>query len=179
LLIELAASGALPILRGPRSPLHRAIEQAAIEAYRDKEGLFDMFRHPGGVVAIAVMDGRNYFGVNSTSLAYTSKDAAAANDMRDRVTRYDPDLRMHAEHGERPTDAFYHAETTVLLRAAKENGNTLAGRTIEVYVDADFCNNCKTILPKVALELGNPTVTVRAPLGQTFIVRDGISVRRR
>jgi hypothetical protein len=178
-LIELANSGALPILRGPRSPLHRAIEDAAIEAYRDKEGLFDLFRHPQGVVAIGVIDGQHYFGVNSTSPAYTSKDRAGAMDMRDRIVRDDPYLRMQAERGERPTDAFFHAEVTLLLRAAKKNGDTLVGRTVELFVDEMFCNNCRQILPKVALELGNPTVIVRDRIGREITIRDGISLRGR
>jgi hypothetical protein len=76
--------------------------------------------------------------------------------------------------GQKPTDAFFHAETTVLLRAARENGGTLAGRTLEVVVDGRLCPSCEIVLPKVALELGNPTITFTDRIGRRLTVRDGI-----
>jgi len=94
--------------------------------------------------------------------------------MRDRVTENDPYLKMRAERGLMPTNAFFHAETTAVLRAAKEYGGTLAGRTFHVFVDREFCNNCQQILPKVLLKLGNPTLTVIDHLGRKFTLRDGI-----
>jgi hypothetical protein len=72
-----------------------------------------------------------------------------------------------------PNNAVFHAETTVLLRAARENGGALAGRTLEIYVDGEVCNNCEIVLPKVAFELGNPTVTVIDNVGRTLTMRDG------
>jgi hypothetical protein len=42
---------------------------------------------------------------------------------------------------------------------AEANGGTLAGRTIEVQIDRAMCPfSCPTLLPKLGLELGNPTV---------------------
>ena len=70
-------------------------------------------------------------------------------------------------------DAVYHAETNVLLRAAREFGGTLAGRRLEVVVDKRMCPSCPDILPKVGLEIGNPTVTFIGPRGQVRTMQDG------
>jgi hypothetical protein len=72
-----------------------------------------------------------------------------------------------------PLNAFYHAETNVLLRAARQHGGSLAGRTLEVFGDAKLCNNCQEILPYVGLELGNPTVTFVEPDGARWTMRGG------
>jgi hypothetical protein len=72
-----------------------------------------------------------------------------------------------------PLNAFYHAETNVLLRAARQHGGSLAGRTLEVFGDRALCNNCKKVLPYVGLELGNPTVTFIEPDGTRWTMRDG------
>jgi hypothetical protein len=60
--------------------------------------------------------------------------------------------------GQIPNNALYHAEATILLRAARENGGTLSGKSIEVTVDRELCGSCEAILPYIGLELGNPTV---------------------
>lgn len=65
----------------------------------------------------------------------------------------------------------------VLLRAARENGGSLAGRTLEVFADGKMCNNCELVLPKVGLELGNPTVTFIGPNGAARTMRDGMWVK--
>ena len=75
--------------------------------------------------------------------------------------------------GQYPMDGLYHAETNVLLRAAREYGGTLAGRTLEVVVDGAMCPSCQRILPKVGMELGNPTVIFIGPRGQTRTMRKG------
>jgi hypothetical protein len=81
---------------------------------------------------------------------------------------------MEAEQtGRMPNNAVFHAETTILLRAARESGGTLVGRMLEIYRDREIWNNCKVVLPKVALELGNPAVTVIDGLGRRFPMRDG------
>jgi hypothetical protein len=72
-----------------------------------------------------------------------------------------------------PNDALFHAETTVLLRAARQAGGTLAGRTLAVHVDGKLCNNCEAVLPYVGLEVGNPTVTFVDPNGLAKTIRDG------
>ncbi len=79
--------------------------------------------------------------------------------------------RLHV--GRIPNDVFFHAETTVLLRAAREKGGTLADRTLTVHVDGHLCNRCEAVLPYVGLERGNPTVTFVDPNGSTQTMRDG------
>ena len=74
------------------------------------------------------------------------------------INKY-PGVLNADELGRMPNNALYHAETTVLLRAARENGGTLIGKTLEVFGDTAMCNNCQRILPYVGLELGDPIVT--------------------
>ena len=68
-----------------------------------------------------------------------------------------------------------HAEATVLLKSAGANGGTLAGQTVEVYVDREMCaTSCRKVLPLLGLELGNPTVTfIDSQTGAKMIMRDG------
>ena len=118
------------------------------------------------------IDGRTFFGSNSRLPLYTSRDRAEADAMRAVLLRKHPDL-VHSRDTETPMDALYHAETNVLLRAAREHGGSLAGRTIEVITDKPMCNSCPEILPKVGLELGNPTVTFIDRLGKVKTMRNG------
>jgi hypothetical protein len=83
------------------------------------------------------------------------------------------EFRSAERVGRKPNDALFHAETTVLLRAAREKGGSLAGRTLTVHVDDKLCNNCQIVLPYVGLELGNPTVTFIDPNGLEKTMRDG------
>jgi tRNA(Arg) A34 adenosine deaminase TadA len=75
--------------------------------------------------------------------------------------------------GHHPNDALFHAETTVLLRAASKNGGNLAGLTLEVFVEKAPCPNCMKVLPYVGLELGNPTVTFVSANGERVTMRNG------
>src|SRR5215831_2727641 len=93
--------------------------------------------------------------------------------LRDSLVEKYPDEFSAENVGQIPNDAFFHAETTVLLRAAREKGGTLADRTLTVYVDDHLCNRCQAVLPYVGLELGNPTVTFVDPDGSTKTMRDG------
>jgi hypothetical protein len=160
---------------GPHSAIAILVEVAKrlIEAYRSENGLWDLFGQKKGVVAFTTIDGRDVFGANSDSPAYTSADKAAAIRMRDILVEKYPN-NFPAEHvGRIPNNAFFHAETTVLLRAAQEKGGTLANQTLTVHVDGQLCNRCKAVLPYVGLELGNPTVTFVDPNGSTNTMRDG------
>jgi hypothetical protein len=144
-----------------------------IEAYRSKNGLWDLFRRKHGTVAFTNIDGINVFGSNSTSPTYTSADGAAAVRLRNILVEKYPD-KFSAEHvGRVPNNALFHAETTVLLRAARQAGGTLAARTLTVHVDAQLCKDCERVLPYVGLEVGNPTVTFVDPNGLTKTMRDG------
>ena len=72
-----------------------------------------------------------------------------------------------------PNNAVFHAEATCLLRAARANGGTLAGKTIEVTVDREMCPSCEEILPLIGLELGNPIVNFVDPLGLVRKMHNG------
>ena len=160
---------------GPRSAIAIAVEIAkqVIKAYRAKQLLWDLFGHKDGTIAYTIIDGTKVFGSNSTSRAYTSADEAAALRLRDILEEKYPG-RFSAENvGQIPNDALFHAETTVLVRAAREKGGTLADRTLTVYVDDHLCKRCQAVLPYVGLELGNPTVTFVDPDGSTVTMRDG------
>jgi hypothetical protein len=160
---------------GPRSAIAilAEIAQQVIQAYRSKNGLWDLFGHKEGTLAFTTIDGTNIFGSNSTSPAYTSADQAAAIRLRDILVEKYPD-KFSVEHvGRAPNDALFHAETTVLLRAARQVGGTLAGRSVTVHVDAQLCISCQRILPNVGLELGNPSVTFIDPNGSTKTMHDG------
>ena len=131
-------------------------------------------RQKEGVVARATLDGKEVFGVNSRSKAYTSADRVAAERLRDSLRRKYPEIPSGKNVGRAPWNALFHAETTALLRAARENGGTLAGKALTVYsVEKEVCLNCKSILPYVGLELGNPTVTFIESDGSMMTMRDG------
>lgn len=112
-------------------------------------------------------------GANSELRVYTSADFAAAKKLRDTLVRKYPDELSTENLGRMPNNALFHAETTVLLRAAERAGGTLAGRTLTIYGDTQVCPNCKQVLPYVGLELGNPTVTFVDPNGSIKTMRDG------
>ena len=59
------------------------------------------------------------FGVNSRSPAYTEADERAAHLARDILIRRHPDVMERGNVGRFPNDALFHAEATVLFRAAR------------------------------------------------------------
>jgi MafB19-like deaminase len=134
-----------------------------IEAYRSENLLFDLFGNKGGAVAVTTIDDKDIFGSNSTSATYTDADRRAATDLRDKLVAKYPDVMSIDNLGDAPNNALFHAETNVLLRAAQANNGTLAGRSLDIYVDRRFCGNCQVAIPLVGLELGNPTLTYVDP----------------
>ncbi|MGE5140470.1 MAG: hypothetical protein ACM3JD_13465 [Rudaea sp.] len=160
---------------GPHAPLAIAVELAkrVIEAYRSQNGPWDLFGHKRGAVAFTNIDGRDVFGSNSTSPTYTTADRLAAERLRAGLVEKHPEVFVRSSLGQKPNDALFHAETTVLLRAAGQNGDTLAGRTLTVFADTPLCNQCEDILPYVGLELGNPTVTFVGPDRSIMTMHDG------
>jgi hypothetical protein len=166
-----AASRELPPI-GPLRTLQRALR--IIEAFRSDNLLNDLFGRPRGTVSMIEIEGRPpIFGSNSRLPLYTSRDQAEADNLREILLKKYPQLVGGSNIGEAPMDGLYHAETNVLLRAAREHGGSLAGRTLEVVTDKAMCPSCPIILPKVGLELGNPTVTFIGPRGETRTMRDG------
>ena len=75
--------------------------------------------------------------------------------------------------GGRPRDALFHAEATVLMRAARADGGALSGRTIHVFSDRELCGSCRQVLPSLGLELGNPRVTFVGPDGSVRTMHNG------
>lgn len=126
-----------------------------------------------GTVAFAEVDGRPVFGVNSNAPAYTVADETAARDMRARLIEKYPDEMNTVQVGQFPNDALFHAEETLLNRAAAAHGGSLAGRTIEIRVDRRVCDSCQTVLPLMGLQIGNPTVRITNSSGMSKTMRDG------
>jgi hypothetical protein len=157
--VRLAGSDKPTLGRATLAMVAGQVARKLIEAFRTENGLRDLFGNHDGTVALTTMDGKNIFGSNSTSPTYTSIDRSEAVRMRDTLLEKYPDVMDTENVGRRPNDAVFHAETTALLRAARENGGTLSGRTMEIYVDNPMCRSCDKILPLVGQELGNPTVT--------------------
>jgi hypothetical protein len=157
-----------------------------INAYREVHVRRDLFgnRIPllseHDTVAAAEVDGQVYFGVNSTASTYADADFAAGRSQVNALAPKYPNIMSVDNLGRRPNDSGFHAETTVLTRVARDKGGTLAGRSMTVLVDKDLCMSCELVLPKLGLELGNPTVTY---IGPNFIytMKGGhwISRRRR
>ena len=156
---RLAAADKPRLGRGVGIAILVEVAKRLIEAYRSENGLWDLFGHREGVVSFTTIDGKDIFGSNSDSPAYTSDDKAAAFGLRNLLVEKYPGTFRDDHLGRMPNDAFFHAETTVLLRAAREKRGTLAGRTLTAHVDGHLCNNCEAVLPYVGLELGNPTDT--------------------
>jgi hypothetical protein len=161
-LLDPSPSGA------PLSP--RVFDGGAwIDAYRTINNGPDLFGRPmwpydKGTVAAGELDGKVYFGVNSTAPGYSNSDLNRALDARDNLVGKYPDEMGFDNIGRTPNDSLFHAESTILLRAAKDNGGSLANRSMEIYVDREVCSSCGMTLTKLGLELGDPYVV--------FIERD-------
>ncbi len=176
--VRLAASEKLPL--GPLARIKLAIETAKklIEAFRSENGLYDLFRNKVGAVTVTTIDGKDIYGSNSRSPLYETIDRVERDRMIVRYVEMNPDMEEKAMLMQMPVDAFSHAETNVLLRAARNYGGTLEGRTLDVFGDRQLCNNCEKILPFVGKELGNPTVTFFDSHGEVGTIRDGIFYRK-
>jgi hypothetical protein len=170
---HLAASEKLPFGPNIFSIIFAEAAKRAIEQYRKSNNLRDLFDERLGTVTWARLDGKDIFGSNSDSPTYTRVDRVAAETIRDVLIRKYPNEMATDSIGRMPNNTVFHAETTILLRAARERGGTLAGRTLVIYSDRVICNHCPTVLPKIALELGNPAVVFIDRAGRTFTVRDG------
>jgi hypothetical protein len=118
-----------------------------------------------------------YVGVNSQALTYSSRDNSRAEQLRSTLIQDFPSRMNTNNIGWYPNNAVFHAETTCLLRAARANAGTLAGKTIEVTVDREMCRSCLRLLPLIGRELGNPTVTFISPSGRVRTMRNGSWIR--
>ncbi|MEI7776608.1 MAG: hypothetical protein WCK17_17755, partial [Verrucomicrobiota bacterium] len=153
--------------------------QGWIQAYRSTNNTPDLFGRPtwraeSGTVAVTQVDGKLYFGVNSSAPGYTDADRSAANASRWELYSRDAGTGRPENLGSIPYDSAYHAEATVLQRAARDNGGLLTDRYLEVHVDRDMCRSCDKTLPQLGLQLGNPTVTfVNTKTGERSTMRNG------
>jgi hypothetical protein len=172
--VRLAAADGPNFGRVSRLKLLLEVAKKVLDAYRSKEGLWDLFGHKVGAVTYTEIDGKVTFGANSSLPSYGTIDRIERDRMIARYAEENPEMAEKARLRQMPVDAFGHAETNVLLRAARENGGTLQGRTLQVFGDRVLCNNCKEILPFVGMELGNPTVTFFDSKGEAGTIKDGI-----
>ena len=171
-----AAARELPPLHPRRIVIYLA--RRLIEAIRRELASWDLFGEVDQkkvTVAVTTIDGRDIHGTSSTSGDWQPVDYAEARRLRAIIARRYPHQAEGRPLGQYPLDSLFHAETNVLLRAARESGGSLAGRTLEVFVDGNTCNNCRRILGHVARELGNPTVKfTNSKTGRVMgVVRDG------
>jgi hypothetical protein len=151
---------------------------AVIRHHRNENASPDLLGHrkdlEDGTIASTIMDGKSIIGMNRNFPSYTDADDAAAKQLRDALIRKYPDVMSTRNIGRIPNIAVFHAEATLLLRAAKASGGTLTGKTLEVLVDNQMCFSCKEILPYIGLEVGNPTVTfTESPTGVRRSMRNG------
>jgi hypothetical protein len=171
--VRLAGSDKPRLGRGSLLAIASEFAQRAIEAYRSENGLFDLFRGRTGTVAMTTIDGEHIFGSNSTSPTISRRDRREMESLRSSLLQKYPEELETENIGRRPNDALFHAETNVLLRAARTKGGTLSGRSLEVHVDQPMCPSCRRLLPLVGLELGNPVVTFIDRSGAARTMKDG------
>jgi hypothetical protein len=129
-----------------------------------------------GTIAVGTIDNdeRTIIGVNSRAPGYTNEDRATANAMRENLLISDADVLRTDNTGYKPNDALYHAEATALMRAARMNGGTLYGRTLDFFVDREMCPSCDKVLPLIAREYGYPTVRFTDIYGNVHTLRNGV-----
>lgn len=94
-------------------------------------------------------------------------------EMRGRLLENYPLEFRHDNPGYWPNYAVTHAEATILMRMARENGGSLDGKEIDIHVDKPMCSACRRTLPFLSRELSNPTVRFIDPLGNVRILRNG------
>lgn len=143
-----------------------------IENYRSRNRTDLLGPEPGAVVVTSI-DGQDVFGPSSGTGGYESEDRDAAEKLRAKLVKKHSEVFGSGNLGQMPKNAPFHGETTVLLRAARLRGGTLAGQTLTVFTDRRLCENCGVVLPYVGLELGNPTVTFVGPDASIMTMWDG------
>lgn len=172
--VRLAASEGLPPIG--RLGAARFAYQAAkrlIEAYRSENLLIDLFGEKPGAVSVTTIDGEHIFGTHRGSHFYDRDDERDWRNLRDILVTKNPELGSSDNLGRYPLNALTHAETNVLVRAARRFGGSLAGRELEVLTDRDMCLSCEVVLPHVVQELGSPTVTFIGPKGPARTIQNG------
>jgi hypothetical protein len=154
----------LPELRPTTQPTRTFDGGTWIDTYRTINNAPDLFGEASwptdkGTVAAGTSEGKLFIGVNSTAPGYTKLDWNNAADLRDDLIAKYPAIMSIGDIGRMPNDALFHAEATILIRAARDAGGSLTDRSIEITIDRELCRSCGTVLPKLSMELGNPYVT--------------------
>jgi hypothetical protein len=155
-----AAAAEARLLELGRLPQFQLIEHyAATNATRNLFGQ-QTWPLPRSAISVTTLNGQPVFGVHSRAPThlYTSADAEVAR-REARALAQSGWLPAPANPGAAPYNSLFHAESTVLLRAAGLNGGTLAGQRLEVSVNRLICPNCFQTLPHLVRRLGNPLVT--------------------
>ena len=149
-----------------------------INTYRTGNNARDLFGNETwprnrDTVSVTAINRVPIVGVNSSAPTYTMRDRNTARVAVDTLVVKYPDVMNTINIGRTPNNAIYHAEATVLLRAARANGGSLAGQRFEVHTDRNMCPSCQKVLPLLSRELGNPTVTFVSPNGTRRTLRNG------
>ena len=142
--IQLAANSKGPGSRWIAASLLAWKAYELIRAFREWNARHDLFgrqEDAESTVAITTVGGQDKYGVNAGHHTYTAKDDSDARRMRTVLIAKYPNTMDTKNIGRMPNNALFHAEVTVLLRAARDNGGTLAGKTFEVFVDRIMCEN--------------------------------------
>jgi hypothetical protein len=154
------------------------VAQRLIETFRSENGFRDLFGYSESrAVALTTLDGEPIFGSSGRSPTFTDADGREAERVRAILIAKYPDEMNTSNIGQFQNDALFHAESNVLMRAAKKNGGSLTGRNLEVHVDRALCRRCETVLPLLSRELGHPTVRFFDTSGRVLILRNGSWVR--
>lgn len=180
-----STSRAIAIRRGEAEEAEARLRELArqspsrlIDTYRTLNNSRDLFGNESwprnrDTVAITTINRVPIVGINSRAPTYTARDRRTADIVRDTLIAKYPEIMKTGGIGRMPNNAVYHAEATILLRAAKANRGSLIGQRFEVRTDRPMCKDCRKVLPKLGQELGNPTMTFISPNGARRTMRDG------
>ncbi len=121
-----------------------------------------------GTLAVAEIGDQVFVGANSASPGYTLADEAAAKAIRGVLIQKYPDIMKTRNIGQKPNNALFHAEATLLLRAARAHGGNLAGQSVTIRIDRRMCDSCDKVLPYIIEQLGSPSLRVVQPNGNVL-----------
>ena len=154
---------------------------ALLDLYRNvyrEPDLLGRDNFDNNTVAVSSFKGSTVYGVNSEASTYHSEDLRHAIAIRGQLLATYPDKLNIRNIGQWPNNSLFHAESTILLRAARANGGSLEGMTIDVHLDRTVCPSCLAVLPLLTRELGSPTIIYHSTKSdQPLIIRNGAWVK--
>ena len=128
-----------------------------IEDFRKKAGLKAYSEGSGDTVAYTIINGKTYFGVNST---ITKESRAASIELRRKwvkeINWIPPKKKIPKHLGY--AQSLTHAEAHSLIRAYERQG-TLP-KKVTMYVDRKTCNICRGELPALLKRIGVEELTI-------------------